>query len=149
MHCRVAKLQAVLIGKPLLNFNVATESLRLGEAFFQGLHYVGGDRLLAGIRPRLSDFSKPVETALFIELKPVGNGVAMYSQVAACSGPAFDLSSLHEKQHMVAALDLGISLLANQTFELLGRLRDLREVVHGRRRCWEEAYRPSQIDNTA
>jgi hypothetical protein len=139
----------VLLGKPLLNFGVAAEPLRLGEALFELLHYAGGNRLLAGIRPWLSDFSKPIETALFVELKPVGNGVAMYSQVATCSGPAFDLSSLHEKQHVVAALDLGVFLLANQTFELLGRLGDLGKVVHGRRRYWEETCGPSQIDNTA
>jgi hypothetical protein len=101
------------------------------------------------LSPREGGVEDGVEASLFVELKPVGNGVTMDPQMPTRSGPAFGLSSLHKKQHVVAALDLGIFLLANQAFELFDGLGNLGEVVHGRRRFWEKAYQFFQTGNTA
>ena len=139
----------MLLREPSLNVLETTKALRLGKTVFQGLHHIRRNRLLAGVGAGLSNFLKPLKASLFVEFKPVGNGVAMDTQMAGRSALAFGLSSLHKKQHVIAALNLGVSLLANQTFELFDRLRDLREIVHGRRRCEEESYGPFQPDKTA
>ena len=149
MHCRVAKVYVLLFGKPLLDLFVAAEPLRLGEAFFEPLHHIRWNRLLTGIGTGLTDFLELLNASLFVELKPIGNRVAMNAQVAGRSASALGLSSLHEKQHVIAALDLSVSFLANKAFELLGRLGNLREIIHGRKQRYGGGREHSRIDTAA
>lgn len=137
VHRRVAKLHTVLLSEPSLDLFIAGKSLRLGETFLELLHHVGWNRLLARIGAGLSDLLNLLETPFFVEIKPIGNGMAMDPQVASRRASAFRLPGLQQKQHVEAALDLGVPLFANEVFELLGRLGNLGKVVHDRRQCWD------------
>ena len=129
---RVAELQALLLGEPPLDFLVAAKPLRLGEAVFQGLHHVGGNRRLAGLRSRIFDFLNFLDASFLVERKPIGNAMAMDAQLASCRAPAFCLPGLQQKQHVKAALDLSVFLLTNEAFEPLDWFGNLRKVVHDR-----------------
>ena len=136
MDRRVAELNAVLLGQPLLNVLVAAKALRLGETVFQSFHYAGGDRLLTGLWSRIFDLLDLLDPSFFVELKPIGNRMAnrmaMDIQLASGSASAFGLSSLQQKEHLEAALDLSVFLLTNEAFELPDGFGNLRKVVHDR-----------------
>lgn len=67
----------MLLGKPLLDFFVAAEALRLGEPVFQCLHHIRWNRLLTRLWSRLPNFLELLKASFFVELKPVGHGIAM------------------------------------------------------------------------
>jgi hypothetical protein len=52
--------------------------------------------------------------------------------LASGSASAFGLSSLQQKEHLEAALDLSVFLLTNEAFELPDGFGNLRKVVHDR-----------------
>ena len=130
MERRIGNLDIVLFFEPLLDAGVASESFRLGESLFELLEDLVGNGLLAGLRAGLSDVLKPIETSFFVELKPIGDRIAMDAQMAGRSAPAFGLSGLQKKQHVETALNLGLSLPANEGFELVDWLGNLGKVVH-------------------
>jgi len=130
---RITKLQVLLLSEPPLNFLVATEALRFGEALFKPLHDVGGNRLLAGLRPRILNLLDLLDSALLVKIDPVSDRVAMDAQLASGRASTFGLPSFHPEKHLEAALNLSVFLLSNQVLEPLGRFGDLGEIVHGRR----------------
>jgi hypothetical protein len=136
MDRRVAELNAVLLGQPLLDVLVAAKALRLGETVFQSFHYARRNRLLTGLWSRIFDLLDLLDPSFFVELKPIGNRMAnrmaMDIQLASGSASAFGLSSLQQKEHLEAALDLSVFLLTNEAFELPDGFGNLRKVVHDR-----------------
>ena len=132
MNRRIRKFESMLFGKPLLDLLVAAEPLRLGEALFELFDHLRRNRLLTRVRTWFSDLAEPPKASFFVELKPAGNRVAMDAETASRRASAFDLSGLQKKEHVVAALDLGVLLLADKFLQLFGRFGDLGKVVHGR-----------------
>ena len=119
MDRRVAELNAVLLGQPLLNVLVAAKALRLGKTVFQRLHHPRRNRRLAGLRSRIFDFLNFLDASFLVERKPIGNRMAMDIQLASGSASAFGLSSLQQKEHPEAALYLSIFLFANKPLKLI------------------------------
>ena len=132
MDRRVAELNAVLLGQPLLNVLVAAKALRLGETVFQSFHYARRNRLLTGLWSRIFDLLNLLDAPFFVEGKPIGNRMAVDVQLASRPASAFCLSSLQQKEHLEAALDLSVFLLTNEAFELPDGFGNLRKVVHDR-----------------
>lgn len=56
----------------------------------------------------------------------------MDAEVPRGGASAFGLSGFEQKQHVQAALDLGVAFLADESFERFDRFGDLGEVVHSR-----------------
>ncbi|WP_221404837.1 hypothetical protein, partial [Salinibacter ruber] len=54
-------------------------------------------------------------------------------QLAGRSASALGLARFQKKKHLEAALDLGVFLLTNEPLKRLGRLGNIREVVHGKK----------------
>ena len=98
MHRRIAKLQVLLLCKPTLDFLVAAEPLRLGEALLEALHHLRWDRLLTGLWSRILDLLDLLDPAFFVELNPIGDRVATGAQLASRPASAFGLSSLSAEE---------------------------------------------------
>ena len=120
MNGRIGKFYSVLLSKPLLNFSVAAEALRLSEPILQGIDHLGRNRLLAGFRTWVSHLLDLLDPPFFVEPEPVGNSVAMDAQLAGRSASALGLARFQKKKHLEAALDLGILFLANKPLKRLG-----------------------------
>jgi hypothetical protein len=123
MHRRIAKLQVLLLCKPTLDFLVAAEPLRLGEALLEALHHAGGDRLLSRLWSRILDLLDLLDPSFFVELNPIGDRVATGAQLASRPASAFCLSSLQQKKHLETALDLGARALCGQALQAVRRAR--------------------------
>jgi hypothetical protein len=117
MHRRIAKFYAAGLGEPV----------------FQRPHRAGGDRPLSRLWARIFDLLDLLDPSSFVELNPIGDRVAMDTQLASGSASAFGLSALQQKEHLEAALDLSVFLLADKLFELFDGLGNFGEVVHSRR----------------
>jgi len=144
MHRRVAELNTASLCKPLLDLFVAAKALWLREALLEALHHLRWDRLLSRIGAGIFDLLDLLDASFFVEGKPIGNGMAMDLQVASGSASAFGLSGLQKTEHLEAALDLSVFLLANEALKLFDRLGNIRKVVHVRQHFLSGAIRSQQ-----
>jgi hypothetical protein len=110
----------MFFGKPLLDFFVAPEALRVVEPIFQGGHHIGRYRFLTGLQSGIFDLLDLLDASFFVEVEPVGNRMAMDAQLPGCRASTFGLPGLQEKKHLEAALDPGVFLLANKPLKPLG-----------------------------
>jgi hypothetical protein len=73
--------------------------------------------------------------------------MAMDIQLASGSASAFGLSALQQKEHLEAALNLSVFLLADKLFKLFDGLGDFGDVVHSRRYFLSGAIQNRQPPN--
>ena len=131
MDRRIRKVKSVGLGEPPLDLLVAAEAFRLRKTAFQRLHCFGGNGLLAGIGTRLLNLEELLDPARFVELKPVGDRVAVNAKTVRRCAPALGLPAFQQEKHLEAALHLSVLLGTNLGIEPVDRLVNLGEVVHG------------------